>query len=316
MKLYNDDPIIGVQGKTFHQALRFSHQAMATVFEIFIDHDDAQYAQQAAMEAWRELDRLELELSRFIENSDISRINNLRQDQSIQIGMDTYECLKRCAHLTTATNGAFDVLIGYLMKNGGTGDAESSIDQSMDSSKQNMGLVLSLDEVNFRVTLLSNSISIDLGGFGKGYAIDRMAELLREWEIPSALIHGGASSVLALAAPSGETGWPITLSHPQSNRTMVHMNLKDRALSGSGSRKGFHIIDPRTKRAVERRLAAWAFSSDGATSDALSTAFMAMSPEEIEAYCSRYPETQGMIIIEDKRGNEKEGQVLAFGNWE
>ena len=59
------------------KAHRFSHQAMATTFEVFIVHGDARYAEQAAWAAFDELDRLEAELSRFIENSDISRINNL-----------------------------------------------------------------------------------------------------------------------------------------------------------------------------------------------------------------------------------------------
>ena len=63
---------------------RFSHKAMATIYEIFIVHEDANYAQQAAYEAFFELDKLEQELSRFIENSDISRINNLPDFSMIQ----------------------------------------------------------------------------------------------------------------------------------------------------------------------------------------------------------------------------------------
>ncbi len=59
------------------QVNRFSHEAMATTFEILIVHEDERYARQAAMAAFHEVDRLEAELSRFIEHSDVSRINNL-----------------------------------------------------------------------------------------------------------------------------------------------------------------------------------------------------------------------------------------------
>ena len=177
-----ETPMVRFQGKIPHNAYRFSHNSMATVFEVFIIHDDAGYAEQAAWEAFRELDRLELGLSRFIENSDISRINNLSKHQSTQIGLETFECLKLCAQLTSQTDGAFDITAG-----------------------KNTGMnMLQLDESDFSVTLLADSINLDLGGFGKGYAIDLMAQLFREWDIESALIHGGKSSVLALAEPPGE----------------------------------------------------------------------------------------------------------------
>ena len=134
-------PKIQFHGKLPHNAFRFSHNSMATVFEIFAIHDDAGYAEQAAWEAFRELDRLELGLSRFIENSDISRINNLDKHQSVQIGLDAFECLKQCAQLTRQTDGAFDITAG----------SNTSIK------------MLQLDESDFSVKLLANSILLDLG---------------------------------------------------------------------------------------------------------------------------------------------------------
>lgn len=312
-----DIPIFRFTGNSFHKAFRFSHYAMATVFEIFIIHDDANYAQQAAWEAFYELDRLEQDLSRFIENSDISRINNLSMNQSVQIGLDTFECLKQCAHLYKTTNGAFDITIGSLLKfwsNRGQLSTLPSI-EDLNIARQNIGMhFLQLDETNFKVRLLSNSICIDLGGFGKGYAIDQMSELLQEWEIESALIHGGSSSVLTLAAPPGEKGWPLTINSPRdSKQTLEHLYLQHRALSGSGLRKGRHIIDPRTGQPAESKLAAWAFAPGAATSDALSTAFMIMTLEEIEKYCIKNPDTQALVIVQNM--NNKAGDtILNFGS--
>jgi thiamine biosynthesis lipoprotein len=288
-------PMIQFQGKLLHNAFRFSHNSMATVFEIFAIHDDAGYAEQAAWEAFRELDRLELGLSRFIENSDISRINNLSKHQSIHIGLETFECLKQCAKLTSQTDGAFDITAGS-------------------NTSMNM---LQLDESDFSVTLLDNSINLDLGGFGKGYAIDLIAQLFREWDIKSVLIHGGKSSVLSIAEPPGEKGWPITLSNPaQSGKILSHLYLKHRAMSASGLEKGHHIINPLTGKTVDDRLAAWASTSGGATSDALSTAFMVMVPEKIEEYCQRNIDTLGLVILKNRAAGEKRNPILKFGDWD
>ncbi|MGD8538200.1 MAG: FAD:protein FMN transferase [Candidatus Aminicenantes bacterium] len=288
-------PRIQFHGKVPHKACRFSHNAMATVFEIFAIHDDAGYAEQAAREVFRELDRLELELSRFIENSDISRINNLKKDQSTQIGLDAFECLKQCARLTSQTIGAFDVTAG-------------------NPTRLNQ---LHLNESDFSVTLIADSIHVDLGGYGKGYAIDLMASHFREWDIRSVLIHGGKSSALALAEPPGEKGWPVTLSDPsRPGQILSHVHLKNRAISASGLQKGRHIINPHTGKPVDDKLASWASSSDGATSDALSTAFMVMNPEEIEEFCTKNPDTRGLVILKANKDRAKKTSVIKCGDWD
>jgi thiamine biosynthesis lipoprotein len=175
---------------------------------------------------------------------------------------------------------------------------------------------LELDETDFSVKLLADSIDLDLGGFGKGYAIDRMAEIFIEWDIDTVLIHGGQSSVLALTGPPGEKGWPVTLSDPlQPGRILKLIHLKHRALSGSGLQKGHHIFDPRTGKPVEGRLAAWASAPEGAVSDALSTACMVMTLEEIEAYCTQNPNTQGLVILMDKKVTTNMNPVFTFGDW-
>jgi thiamine biosynthesis lipoprotein len=94
---------------------RFSHEAMATTFEVIILHEDARYAQQAARAAFDELERLEADLSRFIENSDISRINNLTANQPLLVGLDTFECLQLSTEMYDRTKGAFDVTVGSLL---------------------------------------------------------------------------------------------------------------------------------------------------------------------------------------------------------
>lgn len=241
-------------------ALRFAHQAMNTEFEIFCAYADHGYAQQAAWAAFDLLDRMENELSRFIENSDISRINSLAPGESVRVSRWTMECLQSARRAYRETAGAFDIALGSGLES----------------------LQLALRESTVRAT--GNNVRLDLGGIGKGYAVDRMAEVLGEWDIHRALIHGGGSSVLALDAPEGLDGWPLTLGPCGA------VAAERRVFSASGIRKGDHILDPRTGQPIRNREAVWVSApSDGAMAEAFSTAFMILPMPEIQAICARNP---------------------------
>ena len=278
----------------------FSHNAMATVFEVVIIHKDASYAQQAAWAAFDELDKLEQQLSRFIENSDISRINNLAADQPLQLSLETFECLRLCGSLYDQTDRAFNITIGSLMDcwlNKDKTLRSPSIEQ-LNQARQCTGLhLIKLDETEHTVQLLTSHVQIDLGGIGKGYAVDQMAKLLNDWGINAALINGGCSSVLAL----GKKDWHLTLSNPANpKKTLAHIYPQDRAVSGSGLQKGPHIIDPRSAQPIKGKKAAWVCAPTAAAADALSTAFMIMSPDQVRQYCSSHSDTAAMVISEDE----------------
>lgn len=294
---------------------RFSHPAMATIFEIIISHPEPNYARQAAWEAFRELDRLEQELSRFVDCSDIARINHLPPGQPLIIGEDAFNCLAECAELSAETNGAFDITVGALLNCWLTPD--KSLRQpspaELDDAREQTGMqFLRLNPLEFTVEL-EKSLQIDLGAFGKGYAVDRMAALLSEWEIDTFLIHGGTSSVLAGAAPPGKDGWPLSISSPfPSQRVIKNYHLREQAMSGSGLQKGQHILDPRTGQPLQNSRATWTFTPTAATGDALSTAFMVLTKEEIHAYCEKYPEIKAILLENSEEAGE---QIVYLGEW-
>ncbi len=136
---------------------RFSHEAMHTVFEVYTVHPDERYAAQAAQAAFDLTDRLERELSRFLTNSDITRVNHLAAGDSTRVSPSTLECLVIARHMYDLTGGAFDISIGTGLP----------------------ALELEADECVVRTT--KDDVRVDLGGIGKGYAVDLMAELLEEW---------------------------------------------------------------------------------------------------------------------------------------
>ncbi len=290
---------------------RFAHNAMATVFEIAVVHADPQYAAQCAHECFREIDRLEGVLSRYLANSDITRINRAPVGRPVQVGLDTLACLRHCVDLHRATFGACDVTIGSLL-DAVSGKKPPEYPGSAPTDAASPERIL-LDEPNHTVTRLVESVCIDLGGYGKGYAVDRVAEILVDWSVESALVHGGTSSVLALEAPPGARGWQVTLRDPGDREQVVgRFHLRHVAVSGSGLRKGAHIVDPRTGRPVSETFASWAVTPTAARGDALSTAFMIMSEDEIRAYRGDDPGTRGIVI---RRNPADDGRaVLRFGD--
>ena len=305
-------------GQPIRGMKRFSHEAMATTYEILVVHEDEHYARQAAAAAFDEVDRLEDELSRFRENSDITRINNLSAHQPLRIGLDAFRCLQASAKMYAQTNGAFDVTVGPLVKcwRAEDGSPRTPSPQEMERARLHTGTnLLELDEQEHAVQLSTSPVQVDLGGIGKGYAVDRVAELLGEWGIEVALISGGYSSVLATKAPAGTSGWPLTLSDPADHKhVLARPHLRAAALSGSGVQKGGHIINPRTGRPVQGRRAAWSAAPDATTADALSTAFMIMDLDEIERYCSAHPDVLALIILQEK-GRDQKDTILHFGRW-
>jgi thiamine biosynthesis lipoprotein len=296
-------------------ACRLSHRAMATLYEVLIADEDPSFAEQAAQAMFEELDRLEAELSRYLPNSDIARVNNLSPHQETRVGIDAFEALRLSKQYWASTFGAFDATVGSLM-DCLVGKGRTPLDPSPDElerARRACGMnLIELDEATFTVRVLEPAPRIDLGAVGKGYAVDRAVELLKEWGVGSALVHGGRSSVYAYGPLEGEPGWPVTMSDPARPEALLErIVLCDRALSGSGVQRGRHIVDPRTGRVAASCKAAWVCSLSAAESDALSTACMVMDTEEIRRYQARYPDTWVMVLPEG--GENSLSRVLKLG---
>jgi thiamine biosynthesis lipoprotein len=298
---------------------RFSHGAMATTFEIIVQHEDAAYARGAANAAFDELDRIERDLSRYVENSDVARINNLPASRPLPLSLDTFDCLAIGARMCAETGGAFDVTVGLLVDCWRDEDKKPRIPspQELQFAREHTGMdLILLDEATHALALTRSPVCVDLGGIGKGYAVDRIGELLRQWSIDRALIHGGYSSVLALDAPAGTAGWPVTLSHPADRRTLARLQLQRVSVSASGLEKGQHIIDPRTGRPAEGKLATWSIAPEAAPADALSTAFMIMTPDEIRDYCADHPDVRGLVIVPPDPAAGAAERIAFAGYWQ
>jgi len=295
---------------------RAAHEAMATPFEVFIAATEPTLARQAANAAFAEIDRIEQALSRYVQSSDISRINHLAKGQATPVSECTFECLKAAARVHRETGGAFDVTIGPLMAC--WRDKDESLrqpgEEELAAARARVGMnLIELDEAEQTVRVKVSGVQVDLGGIGKGYAVDQAAVFLEEWGIEAALVSAGGSTVRAMDAPPGAPGWPVGVGGVGNQPHAPHeLELCNKALSGSGVHvRGRHIMDPRTGRPTRGKVATWALCPTATVADALSTAFMVMTPEEVEAYCRKHLDTSAMLVLEGDIDQERR----RFGEW-
>lgn len=240
----------------------FNHHAMATQFQVRIAGEEKTYAAQTAQAAFALTEALESHLSRFRANSDIAQIAQLAPGEKLRLSEPVFACLDIAKKMESATRGAFSVTAAAL--------------QSQPAPPQ-----WTLLKEQFSIRCDSGKLEFDLGAIGKGFALDRMAEVLREWSCAAFLLVAGGSSILAGDAPAGTAGWSCGLGDGNSPRRYW---LKNASLSGSGlAVKGKHIFDPRTGRPAPRQNRAWALCDTAAESDALSTACMVLDEAEIPA---------------------------------
>jgi len=296
--------------KIIQNLVKFSHETMNANFEIFIQHEDGTYAGRAARAAFNEVDRLETLLSHYIENSDVSRINLLSPLDTTVVDEDTIKCLRVAQRAYELTDGAFNITIGNLIE---AWKREDSKLAGQLLSKLTTPEMLEIDREGCAVKMLQKGVNIDLGGIGKGYAVDAIARVLAEWGIKRSLIHGGASSILALDPPKVKDGWPIVLRNPVDESVIVHLDLANEVISCSGLQRGEHIINPFTGRPVIDRRACWVrINKNSALVDALSTAGMIMPISTVTALQEKLPNVSVMLLMKD---TEPKGKIIQWGNW-
>ena len=240
---------------------QFNHAAMATHFQARIASDEKAYAGQAAQAAFDLLNSLEACLSRFRIDSEIARIAGLAPNESMRLSEPAFACLQIAKRMDRVTQSAFCPTPGALK-------TQASLPQ----------WDLLPDEHS--ILCVKGRLEFDLGAIGKGFALDRMGELLRSWDCPSFLLIAGGSSVLAGDPPPNAPGWSCGLGEDNASQRFF---LTRASLSGSGlAVKGSHILDPRTGRPALRQNRAWVLADTAAESDALSTACMVLSESELE----------------------------------
>ena len=284
-----------------------ARHAMATRFELVLYGSDVVRLRAVAEEALDEIDRIENLLSLYRPGTDIARINASEAKAPIAVTPETFRLLERSRALAVLTQGAFDITLGALVHAWGFTDGHGTEPKptTLAEARESVGWRwIELDSTNFSVRLLNPKVKLDLGGIGKGYALDRAAAILRDARVEAALLHGGTSTVVAVGFPPGRTAWSVALPNvPTEHATeTISISLRDESLSVSAPwGKSFinsagntcgHIVDPVAGQpGVHWQSAAVAVDS-GTDSDALSTALSVAGAKLVARILMEYPKAR------------------------
>ena len=267
---------------------------MDTLMRVQLSGPKAEAAVQAAVAEVNRLDRL---LSRTGEDSDVARINAHAGDGGeVTVSQETAVLLAQALEASAATGGAFDVTIAPVMDAWGFGTSEAELRvPAQDELSALLPLVdsgaLHVDTTRNTARLDAPGAELDLGGIAKGYAADRLMALLSGYDVSSALLNLGSSTIAALGTRPDGGPWRIALRDPQDeDGQLLVLALSDQVLSTSGGYERFfeadgvvyhHILDPETGMPARSGLLSVTVVSDqGAEADALSTALYVMGPEQ------------------------------------
>ncbi len=269
--------------------IRVTRRAMATTFEIAIPQGTP-HAIDAASAALDLIEELEQQLTTYRDDSEVSQLNRMAAEESVVVDPGLFQLLQRCATYTLDSAGAFEIAVGALVDVWGVCQRAGRIPSPAE-------LVEATACSGFRHVVLNGSplaptvqfrragLKLNFGAIGKGYALDRAAELLqRDWGIESALLQGSGSSMFGLGCPPNDLrGWPVSIRHPEADRPALDVvHLKNQGLGTSAAtfqffefhgKKYGHVLDPRTGRPAVGTQSASCLAGSAAEADAISTAF-------------------------------------------
>jgi FAD:protein FMN transferase len=260
--------------------LRCARPAMATLFEVWLVGDDEEHLAAVGEASLDEVSRIDRLLSRHDPAAGLARVNREAAARPVRVDRELFAVLLDCRARFEQTDGYFDASI---TPNAGAHPGRPPFAEAV-----------RLDEEARTVTFLDPRTSLDLGGYGKGYALDAAGRILDEFGIRSALLHGGTSSILARGHPKGDTSWRVGIRDPFDGETggeVARVPLSDCGVSSSAALDpGSHvsdIIDPISGRPLDRQAACTVVAPTAVDAEVFSTALLAMGKRRAEIYLER-----------------------------
>jgi len=240
--------------------LEKSADAMGSTYSIAIYGNDRVEMEAAVDAAFDEVHRLDEMLSNYKPDSEWSEVNRHAAERPMKISPELFQLLSACVAYSRESEGAFDISVGPLMKVWGFYKGSGHLPHRPE-------VLAALTKVGYRHIHLDAAaqtvwfdrpgVELDPGGIGKGYAVDRMVDVLRQKGFSIALVAGSGSSIYGMGAPPEEPkGWRVEIRDPRdSHKAAAEVFLKDTSMSTSGSYEKFfraegrtyaHIMDPRS----------------------------------------------------------------------
>ncbi len=249
----------------------FIPHIMGTRFDILFIHSDIDRLNTLWTNITNELERLEKILNRFDPHSEVSQINNHTSQSKIQISTEMESILQLCSHYYETTSHLFDITL-------------KDFSQIQFHNQQ-------------RISFISPDISLDFGGFAKGYALKKIKKIIEQNNVNHTFINFGNSSILGMGHhPYGDC-WKVSFLNPYNQSLLKEFDLQDTALSTSGNTFQYtgHILNPLTGIFNEERRASSILSSDPLEAEVLSTVWMIANEREQKKILENFKNVQTTI---------------------
>lgn len=263
-----------------------------------------------SLEARTALNTLERKISIYKDNSVFSRLNRFAYKEPQPVEQDMFHLVRDLKALSFKTAGYFDFTLGKLgewMKLYANQGIETDLD--FDDLLSGFGAKhIVLDSSALTISFSSDKVFLDSGGFGKGMGLDMVRKALQIWQIESAFISFGESSILAHGRhPYGKT-WKTGIRNVfDENEHVYTFDLQDEVMSVSGitpeNLKKYgqgHIMNPHTGLAINKIIQAGVAGPAGFISEALSTVLICAPEEARSPVMEAFPEYRAVIISYDE----------------
>lgn len=287
---------------------------LGTVVRLTVWGEDKTALDHALDDSMAEITRLESLFSVNIADSDISKIN-ANSGQFVEVSPETKEVLALAVKNAAMTHGAFDPTIGPVVKLWGIGTKNARVpsDSEINAARALVDYrkVSIHDKGGRTYVAVGKGQSLDLGGIAKGWIADRIAALLKERGVKSAIVDLGGNIYALGESPRGRE-WKLGLRHPQKPRGeyFAAVDVADTSVVTSGAYERYfekdgvryhHILDPSTGRPAQSDLISVSvISKKSADADALCTALFVMGLDRSAAFLKRHLDIQAALV---KGGN-------------
>jgi thiamine biosynthesis lipoprotein len=269
--------------------------AMGTMFDIVVYHPSRDEAKRTIGKAMDEIVRLDAILSHFKPDSDLSVLVRNGRFRSVAVHPALYEVLQQSLLVSRASHGRFDVTIAPLLRlwKGARERRQIPTAAEIAGARRCVGYGKIDASEPGRIQLRSDCVEIDLGGIGKGYAVDRALAILKDAGIRHAVVNAGGSSIGALGGPpSNVSGWPVKVGRDDvRSRTLW---LRDTSMSTS--EQNGEILDPGFGAARPASETAIVTGASATLADALSTALVLLSIDDGKKLLSGFPGMSAMWV--------------------
>lgn len=288
--------------------------SMGTIVRIDVAHAPIARAQEAVASAFARASALESLLTRFDSASPLSVLNT--QGSLADVPQELAAVLRKSGDFHRLTSSSFDPSILPVLEAMQRGEAEGS-----PLSRQEMAELLRVVDYG-RVRLdkgvrLDEGMSISLDGIAKGYIAQAMSVELTRCGCPNHLVNAGGD-VIASGSPERGGAWRVGVRSPFDAAGMeAVVLLSGRALATSGvyeqpirGGSGSHLVIP-TSMMTSDVVSASVLAADGATADALATAFSVMAPGTVLKTCRGLRDVEAMLVLRNGSVVRSEGFALS-----